>query len=193
MTTRFSRALAARKGATPTEYMVMLILVAMVVLGVVKVFGGTVSQKYAEATDPLSNTLASDGSGSRGAAAGDGSGGGQGGRGYGAEGGGGGRSGSGGKSGEGPRPGNAATAGDPSGYGASPATSAAARAGGRGGGSKKSVSGGGNGPRGGAVGPGGKKKKKEAEDLGGLNPLVLVIALMLLFGLFFVMTSGKKD
>ena len=36
-------------GATATEYIILLVLVACFVIGVVRVFGGTVSSKYAEA------------------------------------------------------------------------------------------------------------------------------------------------
>jgi Flp pilus assembly pilin Flp len=36
-------------GATATEYIILLILIACFVIGIVKVFGSTISQKYAEA------------------------------------------------------------------------------------------------------------------------------------------------
>ena len=39
-------------GATSTEYIVLLILVACFVIGIVKVFGGTLSEKY-QAADEL--------------------------------------------------------------------------------------------------------------------------------------------
>lgn len=39
-------------GATSTEYIVLLILIACFVIGIVKVFGGTLSEKY-QAADEL--------------------------------------------------------------------------------------------------------------------------------------------
>lgn len=52
--------LRSRRGATPVEYMVMLILTALVVLAAVKVFGGTVKSKYSRANDDLGGTLAAE-------------------------------------------------------------------------------------------------------------------------------------
>lgn len=54
---------AARKlhadedGATATEYIVLLVLVACFVIGAVKAFGGTLSDKYDEANDVLLRDL----------------------------------------------------------------------------------------------------------------------------------------
>lgn len=44
---------ADEDGATATEYIILLILIACFVIGVVKVFGGTVSVKYAEANQTI--------------------------------------------------------------------------------------------------------------------------------------------
>lgn len=44
-------------GATATEYIVLLVLVACFVIGAVKTFGGTVSTKYDEANDKLLSDL----------------------------------------------------------------------------------------------------------------------------------------
>lgn len=68
------------RGATAVEYMVMMLLAVMVVMAVLKVFGGSIQEKFADANDELSGTLASDaqerrqrsGSGSEGGSSGDG-------------------------------------------------------------------------------------------------------------------------
>lgn len=44
-------------GATATEYIILLILVACFVIGIVKVFGNTVSEKYGDANTALVDQL----------------------------------------------------------------------------------------------------------------------------------------
>ena len=44
---------ADEDGATATEYIVLLVLVACFVIGAVKAFGGTLSDKYDEANQAL--------------------------------------------------------------------------------------------------------------------------------------------
>jgi len=48
---------ADEDGATATEYIILLILVACFVIGIVKVFGGTVSEKYGDANDAIRDQL----------------------------------------------------------------------------------------------------------------------------------------
>src|SRR5690554_3972209 len=47
-----------RRGATATEYIVMIVLVALFVLGIIRVFGDTVKDKYMRANSELTGTLA---------------------------------------------------------------------------------------------------------------------------------------
>jgi len=44
-------------GATATEYIILLILIACVVLTVVKAFGSTLKGKYQDATDKIANEV----------------------------------------------------------------------------------------------------------------------------------------
>ena len=49
------RSLRRPIGATPAEYMVMLILVALFIIAIIRVFGGTVSSKVFMATNAIDN------------------------------------------------------------------------------------------------------------------------------------------
>lgn len=44
-------------GATATEYIILLILIACFVIAIVKVFGNTVSEKYNSANDEVQNQV----------------------------------------------------------------------------------------------------------------------------------------
>jgi Flp pilus assembly pilin Flp len=44
-------------GATATEYIILLILIACFVIGIVRVFGTTLSSKFGTATEALSTTV----------------------------------------------------------------------------------------------------------------------------------------
>lgn len=181
--------LTNRRGATAVEYIVMIVLTAMIILAVTRIFGSTIEQKYMEANDELSGTLAgdsdrSDGSGGSGdgssrgksssSGAGDGSAGG----------------GKGGGSGDGSGGGSGGSAGKGAGGGVNDVAANGGGGGAKGGG--RSVSG--DGSRGADdgssyVGEGGKPK--EAKDGPGFNPIILLAALGLLGLLFFVMSKGK--
>lgn len=56
--TRWKRWITQPKGATAAEYIVALILTALFVLGIVKLFGGTVEDKFSAANSELAGTLA---------------------------------------------------------------------------------------------------------------------------------------
>ena len=44
-------------GATATEYIILLVLVACVVIGVVRVFGQTLEHRYADATNAVNREV----------------------------------------------------------------------------------------------------------------------------------------
>lgn len=44
---------ADERGATATEYIILLILVACVVIAIVKAYGGTVSEKFEDSADAV--------------------------------------------------------------------------------------------------------------------------------------------
>ena len=44
-------------GATATEYIILLILIACFVIAIVKLFGGTVSEKYNSANDEVQSKV----------------------------------------------------------------------------------------------------------------------------------------
>lgn len=48
---------ADEDGATATEYIILLILIACFVIGIVKVFGNTVSEKYGDAQRAIDTQL----------------------------------------------------------------------------------------------------------------------------------------
>jgi len=53
----FEELLLDESGATATEYLVLLILIACFVIYVVKVFGDTLKHKYANATNAIEREL----------------------------------------------------------------------------------------------------------------------------------------
>lgn len=177
-----------RRGATAVEYIVMLLLAAMVILAIMRVFGSTIESKYNDAHDELSG-IETDRSNS-------GSGSGAGGEG------GSGKSGRSGESGGGSENGSGSAAASGGGGGAG--GSGAAGSGGAGAGKSGDGSGGGgggSGGKGGVSGPsdtsngslyvgGGSKKAKEDEGP-GFNPIILLAALGLVGLLFFIMFKGK--
>lgn len=48
-----ARLLLDESGATATEYLILLILIACFVIAIVKVFGDTLKHKYADATNAI--------------------------------------------------------------------------------------------------------------------------------------------
>ncbi len=169
-----------RRGATAVEYIVMLILTAMVILAIMRVFGSTIEAKYSDAHDELAgleSTRSKSGSSSSG-------GGSHGSHGSHSD-----------ESGGDSEKGSPEATAENSGPGAN-------GPGGTGGESGESSGGGGGGKsgKGGVSGPsdtstgslyvGGKAKPPEEEGP-GFNPIILLAALGLVGLLFFVMSKGK--
>ncbi len=185
------------KGASAAEYIVMIILAAMFLIAIIRVFGPAVSQKFTDANDELSGTLASDsssrdkdgsgdsvsgqagkdGANTKGGDGKGGSGGAAGGQGSGAGGGKGGGDGKGGKGGG--KGGKGGSGGSGSGGG-----------GDGDGGSGGSGGGGANGDGAGAGGGGGCND--DGEESAGFNPAILLAALFLVGLLIYVMVKGQK-
>lgn len=171
-----------RRGATAVEYIVMLILTAMVILAIMRVFGSTIEAKYNDAHDELAG-LETDRSKS--GSGGSGSGGGRGSHDD--------SSGSGSadkSSADGTADGSGAGSGSANGSGGS-ADGSGDESGGGGGG--KAGKGGVSGPSDTSTGSlyvGGKAKPPEEEGP-GFNPIILLAALGLVGLLFFVMSKGK--
>jgi Flp pilus assembly pilin Flp len=177
-----------RRGATAVEYIVMLILTAMVILAIMRVFGSTIEAKYNDAHDELSGletdrsksgSSGSGGSGSRGSHNDDSAGGGSADK----------------SSAEGTAEGSGSGSGSGSGAGANGSSGSGGESGdgSSGGGGGKSGNGGVSGPSDTSAGSlyvGGKAKPPEEEGP-GFNPIILLAALGLVGLLFFVMSKGK--
>lgn len=171
-----------RRGATATEYIVMIVLVALFVLGIIRVFGDTVKDKYLRANSELSGTLA-EGDGSPDSIGQDGT--------Y-ADG-----SAAGGQGQEGAAGAGGAQAGGAGGSGSAGGTGAASKGG------KGGVGGSGSGGKGSGAGGGGSGEDVNAPGGGGgggggifggkgsFNPMILLAALLMVGLLLYVMFKGK--
>ena len=171
----------SRRGATAVEYIVMLLLTAMVILAIMRVFGSTIEAKYNDAHEELTG-LESDRSKSGGGSGSSGSGSGS-------------KSSQDGQGGDGSDNGSASGA-EGGGAGASGGAGSASGDGSAGSGG----GGGGEGGKSGVSGPSdtstgslyvGGKKKPPKEEEPGFNPIILLAALGLVGLLFFVMSKGK--
>lgn len=173
----------SRRGATATEYIVMIVLASLVVLGLTRVFGDTIKTKFSAANNELSGTLAEDGT-----------------EGGGAGGAGGGAAGS-GKYGasvdpsagaSGPVAGKGGASGGKGGSKAG-AGGGAGGAGAGGGGGSGGNGGSGDGSDGGGAmgGGGGGDSKRAGEEKSSFNPMILIAAFLLVGLLAYVMFKGK--
>lgn len=170
-------------GASAAEYMVMLILAALFIIAIIRVFGGTVSSKLYVATNKLDNLEAQEKANKENGGNGSG---GENGSGQGVNGANGNGSGNGA---------NGANGANGSGSGKNGNGGSGSGKNGKGGkGGKKDGKGGvGSDKKGGSAGPaiGPDGKPLEEEEDSGINPLVLLIAMGLIGLLFYSMSKNK--